>query len=136
MKFAGASGIVLLLVLGLTGEVNATGTSTYPGYCYNQYSTIYACFGNMTDIANQTEDPNRYALFQKVSYETSASNYVYDLRFYMNYQNVWYSCAAPSNMLDAWNSALASRGLFYIVMDTASGTCITLQLNGGSPYKN
>lgn len=114
--------ILAALVLWVsTGSqtVLASVTYDYPGNCYNADATTVHCYGTMADMAAQSADPYRFATFVKWAYPDNSVS----LQFYMRVNDNSYSCTAPASMVDAWNSALNVRALFFVEMNTSTGVC-------------
>jgi hypothetical protein len=83
----------------------------------------------MTDIANQSGDPTRWADFNKYG----VSNTDVTLLFMMRYNNTLYSCVAPLSMLDLFNTAMASHAMmFNITMNRSTGVCTMIGINNES----
>ena len=115
-----ASALIALsvLMLGISSTASAGYKFNYPGYCGSYAPGTQYCTGKLVDIASETQDPGRYAWFAKDYF-----NGVSTLLFHMDYNNVSYNCSAPESMHDLWNSFMSNKVTFYVVIDTATGTC-------------
>ncbi|HVY22911.1 MAG TPA: hypothetical protein VG962_06115 [Steroidobacteraceae bacterium] len=115
---AGVLGVILILMLGISDIASAGYGFNYSGVCGVYGPGEQYCYGKLVDIASETQDSNRYAWFSK-SYFYGVSS----LWFHMEYNNVSYDCSAPESMHDLWNSFMSNKVTFFVVIDTATGTC-------------
>jgi hypothetical protein len=89
---------------------------------------IMSCTGSFRAIRAQQADPGRWA---NVSITNSAAG------LYMQYDGVFYSCAAPNTQ--AWREtflAAISSSYFMVSYNVNTGVCTSLQVFDGSQYRN